>query len=69
MSTGEHHRLRTGQAAEYLGCSPRTLEKWRIEGGGPPYIELSSRLIVYDTNDLDRWLASKRRGPAQETVT
>jgi predicted DNA-binding transcriptional regulator AlpA len=54
-----HRRLRTPAAADYLGYSQSTLEKKRISGDGPPFIRLG-RAIVYDTRDLDAWLASRR---------
>ena len=55
-------RLSTTEAARYLGdqISPRSLEKWRLTGGGPVYMRLGKR-VVYDIADLDAWLASKRR--------
>lgn len=53
--------LRTPEAARYLSLSPRTLEKLRVTGGGPPYIRLGRRAIVYDPTDLAAWAASRRR--------
>jgi predicted DNA-binding transcriptional regulator AlpA len=54
-----HRRLRTRDAAGYLGYSESTLEKKRITGEGPPFIRLG-RLVVYDTRDLDAWLSARR---------
>ena len=54
-----HRRLRTSAAADYLGYSESTLEKKRVTGDGPPFIRLG-RAIVYDTRDLDAWLAERR---------
>lgn len=53
-------RLRTTEAGRYLGISPRTLEAWRIRGGGPPYHTLG-RAVVYDTRELDAFLAERMR--------
>jgi predicted DNA-binding transcriptional regulator AlpA len=54
-------RLRTPAAAEYLGLAESTLEKKRLTGDGPPFIRLCPRgAIVYDTRDLDAWLAARR---------
>jgi excisionase family DNA binding protein len=54
--------LRTAEAAEYLGVSPRTLEKWRLHGGGPHYCRPPGRHVVrYAVADLDRWLGAGRR--------
>lgn len=41
-------------AAEYLCMSPRTLEKYRVTGGGPRFRRFGRR-IVYSIEDLDRW--------------
>ena len=52
--------LRTPETARYVGLSESWLEKQRMEGGGPPYIKLSSRAVGYRLDDLDRWLESRR---------
>ena len=60
-----HRRLRTPAAADYLGYSESTLEKKRLTGDGPPFIRLG-RIIVYDTRDLDAWLATRRARSTSE---
>jgi predicted DNA-binding transcriptional regulator AlpA len=59
MNDQRHQRLRTSAAADYLGYAESTLEKKRLTGDGPPFIKLG-RAIVYDTRDLDAWLAARR---------
>lgn len=60
-------RLRTKAAADYLGYSESTLEKKRLTGNGPPFIRLGVRgAIVYDTRDLDAWLADRRVSSTSE---
>ena len=61
----EHRRLRTPAAADYLGYAESTLEKKRLTGDGPPFIRLG-RVIVYDTRDLDIWLAERRARSTSE---
>ena len=51
-------RLRTSDAAAYLGLSPRTLESLRHRGEGPAFAKLG-RAVVYDTRDLDRWFEER----------
>lgn len=54
--------LRTPEAAELCGLSPRTLERLRTTGAGPPYIRLSGRrFVVYDPEDVVAWLRAGRR--------
>jgi len=47
-------------AAAYLNTSRATLARWRVQGGGPPFIKMGGR-IRYDVADLDAWLESRRR--------
>ena len=52
-------RMNPAEAAEYLGIKPRTLKKWRYERR-ISYYQLGRRMIVYDVQDLDRYLAANR---------
>jgi hypothetical protein len=38
-------------AAEFLGVSVRTLEAWRVRGGGPPYVKIG-RAVRYQRRAL-----------------
>ena len=51
--------LTTAEAAARLGLSPRTLEGFRIRGGGPPYAKLTQGLVRYRPADLDTWLEAR----------
>lgn len=61
-------RFRTpGQAATYLGLSKSYLEKLRVSGGGPAWFRLGTRRgIRYDTEELDRWVLSRRHQSTTE---
>lgn len=52
--------LRTRDASAYTGLAKSTLEKLRVSGKGSPYIRVG-RVVLYDPDDLDTWLASHRR--------
>ena len=52
--------LTTHDAAAYLHVSPRTLEKWRLQGGGPRYRKLVHR-VVYTQGDIDTWVEEQAR--------
>ena len=46
------------EAAVLLGLSPRTLERWRVSGGGVPFVK-AGRRVLYRPSDLDTWIASR----------
>ena len=46
-------------AAARLGLSPRTLDRWRAEGTGPPWARLGGS-ARYRIGDLDAWAESQR---------
>ena len=51
--TGHGGRLlTTSEAAGVLGVSARTLEDWRLRGGGPVFCKLGMRLVRYALEDL-----------------
>lgn len=52
--------LKAGEAAERLHLSESTLAKLRMTGSGPVFLKLG-RKVMYMPDDLDAWLASKRR--------
>lgn len=54
-------RLRTPEAAAYLGLSASTLEKLRVTGGGPVYEKAGPRIVVYSIESLEAWLTARRR--------
>lgn len=47
-------------AAEFLGLSPRTLQRWRVEGVGPRWRKLG-RSVRYSKEDLRRWAEEQSR--------
>lgn len=51
--------LRTPEAARFVGLSPSTLEKLRRTGGGPKFIKLARRVVVYRVEDLRAWLTER----------
>src|SRR5579872_3849606 len=60
-----HRKLPVEEAAAYLGLSISCLNKWRVEGGGPPYLKLGRR-VMYDVNDLEQWATQSRRRHTSE---
>jgi len=43
------------EAAEILHYTIRALQNWRLRGGGPKFIKVSSRSIRYRRCDLFAW--------------
>jgi len=51
--------LTVDEAAEYLRVSPKTLERWRVDGSGPQFFKAGPGLrsrVLYRQSDLDAWL-------------
>lgn len=46
------------EVAEMMKISPRTLQHWRVAGGGPTYMKFGHS-VRYDRATLDNWLASR----------
>ena len=56
---GQLRLLDTKSAALFLGLSKKTLEAYRLRGGGPAYYKAGR--IRYSEADLIAWLESRRR--------
>jgi len=57
--------ITTREAAAMLGVAPRTLEGWRLRGGGPRYVAVG-RLVRYRRAELERWLAERERASTSD---
>jgi hypothetical protein len=64
--------LRRTEAAKHIRekwgypCSPRTLAKYAVVGGGPPFRK-AGRYPLYHPDDLDRWVSDKLSDPVTST--
>ena len=58
-------RLHRKKAAVYIGTSLSWLDKSRLRGDGPAYLQVGGR-VIYDVQDLDAFLASCRRQSTSE---
>lgn len=52
--------LDTREAAAWAGLKPGTLATYRVRDGGPPFLRLGG-LVRYTLEDLEAWLAGRRR--------
>ena len=54
------------QVAQLLQVSPRTLEDWRLRGGGPPFVKASRRCVRYPRAALETWVQTRTVGSTTE---
>jgi excisionase family DNA binding protein len=52
--------LTVREAASYLRCSKSYLDKLRCSGGGPEFVRLGMRKILYRRSDLSNWARVRR---------
>lgn len=52
--------LTTKEAAKVVGRHEQTLRRWRVEGGGPKYVKVTPRLVMYSRDALDEWNDAQR---------
>jgi excisionase family DNA binding protein len=50
--------LRRQDVAARLGVSVRTVERWALDGGGPPMVVVGN-IRFYPESDLEAWLRSR----------
>lgn len=59
--------LNENEAAKSLSYSVRALQNWRIRGGGPHYVKVSSRSVRYRRRDLIKWIDVRTRANSSQT--
>ena len=59
ISLNPADRLKTAEAAAFIGLSPNTLTCWRSRKTGPAYI-FNGKVALYEVRDLVKWLESRR---------
>lgn len=57
----------TSDAAEYLKLSPRTLERWRMEGAGPSYVVLGRKAVRYRLAALREFVSTGDRSSTSDS--
>ena len=58
--------LNEKQAAEFLNVSPRTLQAWRVKGGGPAFLKLGAA-VRYRPEALADWVEEQNRANTSDT--
>ena len=49
------------QAAEFLGISFKTLQGYRVKGGGPEFRKFGAKTVRYKFADLQEWAESRKK--------
>lgn len=57
--------LRVKEAANRLGLSASTLNKWRTQGRGPRFVKLG-KAVCYRPADLDAWVSEQLKSSTSE---
>lgn len=55
------------EGARFLGYSVRALQNWRLRGGGPSFVKVSSRSVRYRRSDLRDWAQERLRTSTSNT--
>ena len=52
-------------AADFIGVSRQTLDKWRMDRQGPAYIKVGKQRVMYSVEDLRSFMTSLKVRPLQ----
>jgi hypothetical protein len=55
------------EIADFLKLSTRTLQSWRINNDGPPFVRVG-RAIRYRLRDVVRWIEARTVAPATQAT-
>ena len=56
-------------AATFLSVSMRSLQRWRAEERGPPFVKLHERRVHYRLSDLEAWVEPRRFASTSAVTT
>lgn len=59
--------LRPPEAARYLGLSASTLAKKRLDGSGPRFCKITSRLVAYRMSELCSFVENRMRSSTSDS--
>lgn len=65
MSAPDEYWYSSKELAELLHVDASTIRRWRTSHPpqGPAFARVSNRVYVYNSNDVEAWLASRRVDP------
>jgi hypothetical protein len=59
FANGASDYLTEKQFCRRYHVSPRTAQRWRVTGDGPPFVRLGPHKIVYRLRDAETWAAGR----------
>jgi hypothetical protein len=59
MAASEAYLSEDGVCEQYPTFTPRTLQRWRAIGDGPPFVRAGKRRILYRVADIETWLRDR----------
>lgn len=69
MESDSTQVVRERVAAQILGVSHRTLQRWRLEGFGPPFVRIGRRAVGYRKADLTSYVDGRMVQSTSEEET
>lgn len=56
----------SNELAELLHVDASTIRRWRTARPpqGPAFVQISDRVFMYNSDDVEKWLASRRFDPS-----
>ncbi|WP_181951993.1 helix-turn-helix transcriptional regulator [Pseudovibrio ascidiaceicola] len=57
LNSVENALITEAAAADYLGISIRTIQAWRVRGGGPIFVKMG-KTVRYRSSDIQNWIES-----------
>jgi len=65
MEQAKPSKLRPSGVTREYGIPGQTLANWRCTGRGPDFIRISSRQVLYDRVDLERFFSDRKVTPGR----
>jgi len=60
--------LTPAQLAERLSVTPATISRWSLQDATMPTSRLPGRVVRYEEQAINRWLARRSRGAAKQDI-
>lgn len=57
LNSNMHPFLTEAELAEITGIPQKSLQRFRKDGSGPPWVKFGSRTIRYPKDQFQKWLA------------